>query len=232
MNPKEKEVFTEILYNQEAVLAWDFSEMRKVKKKVALPQKIQTVDHQAWQVPGFEIPKALISTVIDMLWERLKMGIMELCHGPYRNSGYLVKKSTPGKYRLVNVAVEFYRVTIRNANLPPLADKFSEKFAGCAIMSLIDFFSGYDQVELDDKSRDFISFMAPLRLMRMTTLPQGATNSITQFVGIALKVLTDHLRNQAEFFLDDVRIRGQKLHTITKNFLQEFGAVLLSIFRT
>ena len=70
------------------------------------------------------------------------MGVIEPCHGPYRNPQYLVKKRTQGKYRLVNFAVELNRVTIRDANLPSSADGFSEEFAGCTISSLIDFFSG------------------------------------------------------------------------------------------
>ncbi len=131
-----------MLYNREAVLAWDFTEMGKIKGEVAPEQKIRTINHKAWQVPGFQIPKALTSTVNDILQERLKMGVIEPCHGPYQNPQYLVKKSTQGKYRLVNFAVELNRVTIRDANLPSSADEFSEEFAGCTISSLIDFFSG------------------------------------------------------------------------------------------
>ena len=82
-----------MLYNREAVLAWDFSKMGKVKKEVALLQKIQTVEHKAWQVPGFQIPKALTATVIDMLQERLKIGVIKPCHDSYQNPWYLVKKS-------------------------------------------------------------------------------------------------------------------------------------------
>lgn len=67
MTFEEKEVLIEMLYNQEIVLAWDFSEMGKVKKEVAPLQKIQTIDHQAWQVPKFQIPKTLTSTIIGML---------------------------------------------------------------------------------------------------------------------------------------------------------------------
>ncbi len=85
-----------------------------------------------------------------MLQERLNIGVIEPCHGSYRNPWYLVKKSTPGKYRLVNVVVELNLVTIQDANLPPSEDEFSEEFAGCTISSLIDFFPNYDQVELDD----------------------------------------------------------------------------------
>ncbi len=47
MTKKEKEVLTEMLYNREVVLAWDFTEMGKVKREVAPPQKIRIVDHKA-----------------------------------------------------------------------------------------------------------------------------------------------------------------------------------------
>jgi len=35
--PKEKEVFLEMLYNQEKVIAFDFSHIRKVKLDMVLP---------------------------------------------------------------------------------------------------------------------------------------------------------------------------------------------------
>ncbi len=80
--------------------------MEKVKKNMAPARNIGTIEHKASQVPGFQIPKASTSTIIDMLQERLKMRVIEHCRGPYQNPWYLVKKSIPGKYRLVNLAVE------------------------------------------------------------------------------------------------------------------------------
>ena len=35
-----------MLYNKEAILAWDFTEIGKVKNEITPPQKIQTVDHK------------------------------------------------------------------------------------------------------------------------------------------------------------------------------------------
>jgi hypothetical protein len=43
---------------------------------------------------------------------------------------------------------------------------------------MIDLFSRYDQIELDVKSKDLTGFQTPIGLLRMTTLPQGATNSV------------------------------------------------------
>ena len=43
-------------------------------------------------------------------------------------------------------------------------------FASCAIFSLIDFFSDYNQVELDKKSQDFTIFITFLGFTQMKTL--------------------------------------------------------------
>ena len=87
-----------------------------------------------------------------MLQEKLKIRVIESYYGLYQNLLYLIKKSISEKYRLVNIVVELNRVTIQDANLSSSADKFSEKFASYIISSLINFFSSYDQVELDKES--------------------------------------------------------------------------------
>ena len=83
-----------MVYNREVILAWDFTEIEKIRREVTLLQKIRAVDHKAWQVPGFQLAKALTSTIIDMLKKWLKMGIIEPYYGLYQNPWYLVKKST------------------------------------------------------------------------------------------------------------------------------------------
>jgi hypothetical protein len=104
--------------------------------------------------------------------------------------------------------MEVNRRSIRDANLPPSADEFSEEFAGCKVASLIDFFSGYDQVELDVRSRDLTAFQTPLGLLRQTTLPMGATNSVAQFVRIVTKILEDLIPKDCWPFMDDIGVKG------------------------
>jgi hypothetical protein len=205
--PQEKELLMQVLYNREAVLSWDFSEIGKVRSAVAVPQQIRTVPHTAWQAPGFPIPRALTGTVVEMLKDRISSGLLEPCYGPYRNPWFLVKKKS-GKYRMVNAAMNINKVTVRDANLPPSVDEFSEEFAGMQMTSLINFFSGYDQIELDSRCRDLTAFMTPLGLLRQTTLPQGATNSVAQFVRIVVKILADLILTVCQPFLDDIGVKG------------------------
>jgi hypothetical protein len=76
------------------------------------------------------------------------------------------------------------------------------------VASLIDFFSGYDQVELDKKSRDLTAFQTPLGLLRQTTLLQGATNLVGQFVRIVTKILEDLISEHCLPFVDDIGVKG------------------------
>jgi len=105
-----------------------------------------------------------------MLKNRVKKDILKPSYGPYRNPWFLVKKKKKGKYRLINTAIEINRVIIRNTNLPSSVNEFFKKFAGYVIASLIDFFSDYDQIELDEKSRDLTTFHTSIGLLRMIIL--------------------------------------------------------------
>jgi hypothetical protein len=154
-----------MLYNRKAALAWDFTEIGKVKPEVFFFVQIRTVEYKAWHCAGFPILKVLNQTVIEMLNDRVDKGMLKSCHGLYRNPWFLAKKKN-GKYRLVNHAVEFNRVIIRDTNLPPAVDSFSEEFADCTVVFLIDFFFGYDQIELDVKSRNMTAFIISIGFFR------------------------------------------------------------------
>ena len=56
-------------------------------------------------------------------------------------------------------------MTIRDANLPLYANEFSKEFAGYKVISLVDFFLGYNQLELDIESRNLMAFITPLGLL-------------------------------------------------------------------
>ena len=209
LTPKERELLIGMLFNREEALAWDFTEKGIIKESVAEYPKIRTVPHKAWQQAAFQPPKALHEVAVDMVKQRLKNGVLEPSYGPYRNPWFLVKKGN-GKYRLINAAMNINRVTIRDANMPPSVEDFVDEFAALSCCSLIDFFSGYDQVALHPESRDLTAFMTPLGLMRCTTLPQGATNSVAQFVRVVTEILMDHIPRRCVPFLDDIGVKGPR----------------------
>ena len=79
-----------------------------------------------------------------MLKNRVKKNIFKLNYNPYRNPWFLIKKKKKNKYRLINIIIKINRVIVRDINLPPSINEFSEKFTDYIIASLIDFFSNYN----------------------------------------------------------------------------------------
>lgn len=53
-------------------------------------------------------------------------------------------------------------------------------------------------------------FMTPIKLLRQTTLPQGVTNSVTQFVRTVTNSLEDLIPNTRRPFVDDRGAKGAK----------------------
>ncbi len=66
--------------------------------------------------------------------------------------------------------MEINRVIIRDINLPPSVNEFSKKFIKYIIVFLIDFFSSYNQIKLNKKSRDLTTFYTSIELLRIITL--------------------------------------------------------------
>ena len=87
-------------------------------------------------------------------------------------------------------------------------DEFAEAFAGRSIYSVGDLYSGYGQFQLAVDSRDITTMRTPIRLVRMFTLPQGATNSVPHIVNAMNKVLRDCIPGIMISFLDDIPIKG------------------------
>jgi hypothetical protein len=122
-----------------------------------------------------------------------------------------MKKKKSRKYRLINAIIEMNRVTVKNANLFSSIDEFFKNFADCAVASLIDLFSEYDQVELNRQSRDLIAIMTFIKLLRMTILSIRVINYVAQFVRIIMKILINHIFDVARSFLDDIEIKNSKI---------------------
>lgn len=130
---KEKNILVEMLLNQRKVIAFLFEKIGIVNFNIALLQEIQTISHKAWQMQGFAISKTFISIVTEMLQEYFNWRTLKLCHGPYKNSWFLVKKKKKDKYKLINVTLDMNKVTIQDANFLSLINKFSKDFAGCTV---------------------------------------------------------------------------------------------------
>ena len=174
----EKQLFIDILFEYEGAIAFDDSEMGRLNPEIEPPVVIHTVPHVPWQQQNLRLPRAMQQEATKHVREKLENGQLEFSQGPYRSRYFLVEKKANGTYRMINDVQPLNKVTIRDAGMPPSVDEFSEDFAGYPIVTAVDYYSGYNQITLDRKSRDYTAFLLEFGLVRSTTLPQGWCNSV------------------------------------------------------
>ncbi|CAM6127329.1 unnamed protein product [Calypogeia fissa] len=99
-------------------------------------------------------------------------------------------------------------ITIQNVGTDPVVDEFAEEFSGRAIYSIRDLYSGDDQFQLVEGSRDITTMQTPLGLMKMCTLPQGATNLVAHMQNTMNRILQAFIPDKTRPLLDDIPIKG------------------------
>ena len=223
----EKGCFREMLSRHGKAFAFESHEIGCVDPSVVAPMVIFTITHTPWSLRPIPVPKTHLPKLVELLNEKIKMGILEPSIAPYSNRWFTVPKKN-GTLRFIQDMQPVNKVTIRNMGSSPIVDEFAEAFAGRAIYSMGDLYSGYDQFQLAMQSRDLTTMRTPLGLVRMCTLPQGATNSVAHMMNGMNKVLRDFIPEKTMPFLDDVPIKGcaeeDKIETLDAKGCRKFVA--------
>ena len=203
----EKKTFQEMLIKHGKAFASTSDEIGCVDPSIVPPMVIFTVPHIPWDLKPIPVPRALLPKLIELLKEKVQMGILEPSIAPYSNRWFTVPKKS-GALRFIQDMQPANKVTIRNMGSGPIVDEVAEQFAGHAIYSIGDLYSGYDQFQLAEESRDLTTMKTPLGSMKMRTLPQGATNSVAHMQNAMNQILNEFVPEKTIPFLDDIPMKG------------------------
>src|SRR3984957_2910786 len=208
--PEEEKLLTHIMMLNERAIAFTDSERGMLRDDYFSPYIIPVVEHIPWIYKNIPIPPGLRDQVMQILRDRMKAGVYEPSQASYRSPWFCVAKKEVGKVRLVHDLQPLNAVTIRDSGLPPKLDEFVEQFAGSSCYTVLDLYSGYDGRKLHPKSRDLTTFQSPLGLLRLTCMPQGFTNSVSEFQNCMTFILKDEIPHVTNVFVDDNPIKGPK----------------------
>ena len=204
LSKAELELILEVIFEFENAFAFTHAERGTFNTKYYPEYAMRTVPHVPWQIKPIRLPKSREAEIMDMLEDQRQAGKYELSSSSYRSAVFAVEKKD-GKLRLVHDLQPLNRVTIRDAGLPPRMEDIIENLKGRSFYFVADLKSGYDAVPLKDESRDLTAFHAyDLGLMRLTSLPQGYTNSMIEFCRRTSHMLRSMKPEHADSFVDDL----------------------------
>lgn len=206
--PLEIDLLVFVIRNRERSIAFNDAERGTFSREYFPDYEIRVIEHTPWVQAPIRIPKAIEGTVHDMLIEQKNAGKYEYLTASYHSRIITVAKKNG--IRIVHDVQELNKVTIRDAALPPRVDDFAEGHVGHVIYGLADLFSGYDNRVLAVSSRPLTTFSSPVGPLRLTVLPQGATNSVPEFQRCAVHTLDEDLPKNSDTFMDDITVKGPR----------------------
>ena len=215
--PEEEKLFLHILKLNEKSLAFTEEDRGTLRDDYFSPYIIPVVPHVPWSFPNIPIAPGIKDKVLKLLKDKISAGVYEPSQSSYRSRWFCVLKKN-GDLRIVHDLQPLNKVSIRDAGVPPILEDFIEPFAGKQCYTVFDLFSGFDTRKVDPASRDLTSFLTPLGLLRITSIPMGYTNSPAEFQNCMVFVLQDEIPDKANVFIDDLPIKGP-----TSQYLDDEG---------
>jgi len=145
--------------------------------------------------------------VLEVLKLKINARVYEQSQSSYQLQWFVILKKS-GKLHIVHDLQPLNKITIQDAGMLPVIDDFIEEFAGWQYYSAFDLFWGFDARKIHKKSRDLTTFMTPLGLLQITSLPTGFTNSPAEFQKCMVMILKDEIPHTTNIFIDDLPIKG------------------------
>ena len=179
--------------------------MMDLGKTNLISHEITLTDSIPVYTPPYVVPFNQRPFIKRHLQEMIQNGIICESTSPYSSSVVLVKKKN-GEIRF---CVDFRKLnskTIKDPQPIPRIQDLTSYFKGAKIFSTIDLFSGFWQIEVDEKDRYKTAFTCDMGHYHFIRLPMGLCNSPATFQRLMQTVLGPVLHQFALVYLDDIII--------------------------
>jgi hypothetical protein len=120
----------------------------------------------------------------------------------------MVQKKS-GKWRM---CIDFTSLNMAypKDNFPlPRTDKIIDSAAGCEVMSLLDCFSGYDQIYMKEEDKASTSFITPFGTYCFIRMPEGLKNAGSTFSHLTKMVLESQVGRNIFTYVDDIVVASR-----------------------
>lgn len=188
-------------------------------------QKLRITDNEPIYVKNYRLPQTHKAEINRQVNKLLDNGLVEPSCSNYNSPLILVPKPEINKEKRWRMCVDYRLVNkklIADKYPLPRIDEILDGLGRAKVFSVLDLFSGFHQIPLDEDSRDITSFSTSDGSYRWKVLPFGlnvSPNSFSRMMSLAFAGA-----NQVQFFLymDDVIVIGNSVKHHLKNLEEVF----------
>jgi hypothetical protein len=121
----------------------------------------------------------------------------------------MVKKKN-GKWRMCTNFTDLNKCCSKDDFPLTRIDKVVYFAAGCEVMALLDCFSGYHQIWLQEEDQEKISFITPFGTYCYLRMPEGLKKARPIFCRMTKVILKEQMERNVFAYVDDIVVASRK----------------------
>jgi hypothetical protein len=133
----------------------------------------------------------------------------------------VVPKKLTGKWRICVDFWELNKATLNDYFPLPFIDQVLDTLSGKKYFSLLDGYSGYNQIIIENEDQDKATFTCPWGTYAYRVFPFGLCNAPATFQRAVLEIFSNLIHGCVELYIDDIIVYGNTYHEALNN-LEKF----------
>jgi hypothetical protein len=225
LSGEQEKTLLRFLFNNKDVFAWTANNLCGVNRDVRSIFQALNVD------PSFRPRKQRLRKMSEDKAEGARNEVKRLLSaGVIREVTYLewltntvmVKKAN-GKWRMCIDFIDLNKACPKDEFPLPRIDSFVDVPASSELMSLLDCYSGYDQIWIKKEDEPKTSFITPSCTYCYLRMPEGLKNAGGSFSRMTAKVFHSQIGRNVLTYVDDIIVKSTKQENHIANLQETFA---------
>jgi ribonuclease HI len=152
----------------------------------------------------------------------LDTGFIEEVHHPIWLSNPVIVPKANGKLRMCIDYTSLNKACPKDPYPLPRIDQTVDSTSGCDLLSFLDAYSGFHQIQMSREDRKHTAFVTMDGLYCYVVMPYGLKNALPTFVRAMSKTFGDLIRDKVEVYVDDIVVKTKRGSTLVEDLTLVF----------
>ena len=154
--------------------------------------------------------------------------IKEVLHPDWLANPVLVRKKT-GQWRMCVDYTDLNKSCPKDPFGLPRIDQVVDSTAGCELLSFLDCYSGYHQIQLKESDCLKTSFITPFGAYCYITMPFGLKNAGATYQCMIQRCFSTQIGRNVEAYVDDVVVKTKQKDDLIKDLEETFRTLIQTL---
>jgi hypothetical protein len=152
----------------------------------------------------------------------LDAGFIEEVHYPVWLANPVIVPKANGKLRMCINYTSLNKACPKDPYPLPRIDQIVDSTSRCDLLSFLDAYSGFHQIQMSREDRKHTAFVTMDELYCYVMMPYGLKNALSTFVRAMGKTFGDLIRDRVEIYVDDIVVKTRRGSTLVEDLTLVF----------